>query len=148
MITLSGVNVTAASGTLVKSAAGSWGTSGSNGGTAIISADGQTLAGNMAADSASSITATLQNSSTLTGAINTDNKGNAVNLTLDSSSTWNVTADSYLTRLSDNSGISGGTITNIHGNGHTVYYDSGLTSNNAFGGKTYTLNGGGYLAPK
>jgi hypothetical protein len=148
MITLTGVNVTATSGTLVKAGAGNWGTSGSNGGTAIFSADGQAMTGNMVADSSSSITATLQNSSSLTGAINADNIGNAVNLTLDSSSTWHVTADSYLTRLTDSSGISGSTITNIYGNDHTVYYDSSLTSNSTLKGKTYTLKGGGYLVPK
>jgi len=61
---------------------------------------------------------------------------------------WNVTGTSYLTTLSDASGISGSTITNIHGNGHTVYYDATLAANSALGGKTYTLVGGGTLAPK
>ncbi len=68
-----------------------------------------------------------------------------MSLSLDSSSTWNVTADSYLTTLSDTSGISGTAITNINGNGHTVYYDA--AANPALGGQTYTLNGGGVLKP-
>jgi len=59
-----------------------------------------------------------------------------------------VTGDSQLMSLSDSSGISGTTITNIHGNGHTVTYDASLAANSALGGKTYTLAGGGQLTPK
>ena len=62
-------------------------------------------------------------------------------------STWTVTGDSKLTSLSDTSGISGTSITNIYGNGHTVTYDKSLAANSALGGKTYTLNGGGTLTP-
>lgn len=145
VITLSGVNVTATSGTLLKAAAGNWGISGSNGGTVIFTADGQTLTGNLVADSISSITAVLKNSSALTGFIDADNTAKTVNLTLDSTSTWTVTADSHLTCLSDAGGISGSTVTNITGNGHTVYYNQSACS--ALGGTTYTLNGGGYLKP-
>ena len=147
VITLKGVTLTAGSGTLVKAGADKWGTSGSNGGTVILTADGQTLAGDMVADKISTISATLQNSSTLTGAINADKAAKAVSLTLDSSSTWNVTADSYLTTLADAGGISGTTIANIHGNGHTVYYDSGNSANGGLAGKTYALAGGGQLKP-
>jgi hypothetical protein len=52
-----------------------------------------------------------------------ENSAKAINLTLDGSSTWVVTADSYLTSLVDTAGISRTTITNITGNGHTVFYD-------------------------
>jgi hypothetical protein len=45
VITLKGVNVTAVSGILVKAAAGNWGNQGANGGTAVVTADGQTLVG-------------------------------------------------------------------------------------------------------
>jgi len=113
----------------------------------ILTADGQTLAGDMVADKISTISAILQNSSTLTGAINADKAAKAVNLTVDSSSTWSVTADSYLTTLADAGGISGTTIANIQGNGHTVYYDAGNSANSGLGGKTYTLAGGGQLKP-
>jgi hypothetical protein len=99
----------------------------------------------MEADSISTIAATLQNSSSLTGYINSDNTGKAVNLTMDSSSTWSVTGDSYLTCLADISGISGTTIPNVIGNGHTVYYDSNVCS--ALGGLTYSLVNGGELTP-
>jgi hypothetical protein len=146
VITLTGVNVTAASGTLIKAATGNWGTSGSNGGTVIFTANGQILTGNLVADSISSIAAVLKNSSTLTGAIDAGNTAKAVNLTLDSTSAWTVTANSYLTCLSDASGISGTTVTNITGNGHTVYYQTSACS--ALGGLTYTLSGGGELKPE
>ena len=138
VITLNGVNVTAASGTLLNASAGNWGVSGSNGGTAILTANGQTLSGNLVADNVSSVTMTLKNGSSLTGAINSGNIAKAASLTLDSSSTWNVTADSYLTCLNNSGG-------SINSNGHAVLYDSAACS--ALGGKTYALNGGGSLKP-
>ena len=55
--------------------------------------------GDMTADNISTIAVTLQNSSALTGAINTAHTAKTVNLTLDASSTWTVTADSTLTCL-------------------------------------------------
>ncbi len=58
-----------------------------------------------------------------------------------------MTADSTLTGLSDTTGISGTSVSNIVGNGHTVTYDSGLAANKALDGKTYTLKGGGTLKP-
>jgi hypothetical protein len=142
VISLKGVTVTAGGGVLIKAATGNWGTSGSNGGTVVFTADGETLTGDLVSDSASSIAATLQNSTTLTGTID------SAALMLDATSVWNVTGTSYLTSLSDASGISGTTITNIHGNGHTVYYDTSLAANSALGGKTYSLSGGGTLTPK
>ena len=142
VITLKGVSVAAASGVLVKAATGNWGTSGSNGGTVVFTADGETLTGDLLSDSSSSIAATLRNGTALTGKIN------SAALTLDATSIWNVTGDSQLTSLSDASGISGTTISNIHGNGHTVTYDATLSANSALGGKTYSLSGGGQLVPK
>ncbi len=77
------------------------------------------------------------------GAINADNTAKLVNLTPDATSNWNVTEDSYLTSLTDTGGISGTTITNITGNGHTVYYNVSACPD--LNGQAYTLNGGGYL---
>ena len=51
IITLSHVSVTAASGTLVNAAAGNWGTTGANGGTVVLVGDGETLTGDLKADS-------------------------------------------------------------------------------------------------
>jgi hypothetical protein len=145
VITLKDVNVTVTSGVLVKASAGNWGSSGSNGGTVILTADGETLSGNMLADAISTISVTLQNNSSLSGSINADKNAKAANLTLDATSTWTVTADSYLSCLTETGGISGTTIANITGNGHTVYYDKNACT--ALGGNTYNLSGGGTLKP-
>jgi hypothetical protein len=105
------------------------------------------MVGNLVADSISSINVTLQNGSSLTGSINSAKTAKAADLTMDASSSWNVTADSYLASFSDANGISGTTITNITGNGHTVYYDASLPANSSLGGKTYNLNERGTLKP-
>jgi len=145
VITLTGVKVTAGSGTLVQAAAGRWGTSGSNGGHAELAASGQTLSGDLVADGISSLVLSLTDGSTLTGAIDAAGVAKSANLALDASSTWTVTADSHLTALSDDAGISGTTVTNIVGNGHTVIYDA--AANATLGGKTFSLHGGGTLEP-
>jgi hypothetical protein len=140
VVNLKGATVTT-SGSLIRAAASQWGTTGENGGIVTFSADGETLAGNVTADSISSIDVNLENGSTLTGAIN------PAALTLDATSTWTVTGDSVLTSLSDAGGISGTNITNINGNGHMVTYDASLAANSALDGKTYTLSGSGMLKP-
>jgi hypothetical protein len=43
--------------------------------------------------------------------------------------------------------MSGTSITNIVGNGHTVTYDATLAANSSLGGKTYSLANGGQLTP-
>lgn len=139
-ITLKGVTVSDASGVLLSAAAGSWGTSGSNGGHATLVADGQTLSGNVMADAASSATVKLTNGSTLSGTL-----FNA-SISLDPSSAWTVTGDSTLVSLSG-AVISGSSITNITGNGHTVTYDAANSTNSALNSGTYTLAGGGTLKP-
>ncbi len=147
IITLNAASVTAGSGTLLQASGNSrWGTSGSNGGTVVLTANGQSLTGSLTVDAISSVSATLNSASSLTGAINTAGTAGTFNLALDSTSSWSVTANSYLTCLSDTAGISGTTISNITGNGYTVYYDSASCS--ALGGKTYTLAGSGTLKPK
>ncbi len=137
-----GVQVSTNSGILLSAGAGNWGQNGSNAGTVTFTANGETLTGNLITDSISSIMATLKNNTALTGYIN------SAALTLDLTSTWNVTADSVLIGLTDTGGISGTTITNIYGNGHTVYYDASLDANSALGGLTYSLANGGKLTPK
>ena len=146
IIALKGVNVTVASGILVKASAGNWGTSGSNGGTVVLTADGQTLSGDMTADAISSITLTLQNNSSWTGAIDNAKSAKAVSVTFDATSKWTLTADSYVTTISG-AAVSGTSITNITGNGHTIYYDATNSASSGLNGGTYALVGGGYLKP-
>jgi hypothetical protein len=92
------------------------------------------------ADAKSTIAVTLSGSSTLSGRIE------HASLALDSSSRWAVAADSTLTSLSG-ARISGSSIANILGHGHTVTYDSALSANSALGDRTYSLAGGGTLKP-
>jgi hypothetical protein len=141
VITLHEVTVAASSSTLLNASAGRWGRSGANGGQAVLTADGETLTGDLTCDSISSIAATLRNTTTLTGSI----KGAA--LTLDSTSKWNVTGDSILISLTDPDGVSGTTITNIYGHGHDVRYTANLPANKWLDHKTYTLASGGRLLP-
>jgi len=136
-----GAEIEATSGILISAAAGNWGTSGSNGGAVTFVANGETLFGDLITDDISSIDATLENGTTLSGAID------EASLTLDETSVWNVTGDSVLTYLSDEACISGTTITNIYGNSYMVYYDSTLSENSYLDGKTYTLMNGGTLTP-
>jgi len=144
VITLSRVTLTAASGRLIEAGAGRWGASGSNGGTVLLTADAQALTGDVSADALGSVTLTLTNGSTLTGAINAAGTARSAVLALDATSSWTVAADSNLTSLSG-CVVSGSTITNIAGNGHTVTYDPAASP--SLGGRTYTLNGGGTLKP-
>jgi hypothetical protein len=124
---------------LLKAAADQWGTSGKNGGTATLTADNQTLSGNVVTDSISSATLVLKNNSSLSGSVN------KAALTLDSTSEWNVTGDSVITTLTGAT-VSGTSVSNITGNGHTVYYSSAL--NASLGGQTYDLTGSGKLMPQ
>lgn len=109
-----------------------------------FTADDENLIGDLDCDNISSIAAGLQNGTILAGAINAENIGKRASLTLDASSTWNVTGTSHLTGLKDVDT----TLTNIHGNGFTIYYDSALESNSWLGRKTYSLANDGKLTPK
>ncbi|MFA0823772.1 MAG: hypothetical protein ACC612_12910 [Methanomethylovorans sp.] len=140
---LSGVELTGTSGTLLTASADRWGTEGSNGATVAFNANGQELNGNITCDNVSSISVTLQNDTTLTGAIDAENTAGMMALDLDSSSTWNVTGTSYLTSLTDEDSA----LSNINDNGYTIYYDSSNSANSWLDGKTYDLNGGGKLTP-
>jgi len=100
------------------------------------------LAGDINVDKVSSASVALKNHSVLTGAVH-----NAA-LALDASSEWKVTADSALTSLTDKDCVSGDTITNVHGNGHSVRYKADLAANQWLGGKTWKLAEGGTLSPE
>ena len=142
IIHLQNVKVSAASGVLVNAAASRWGRSGSNGGHVELTVENQILNGDIKLDQISSVSATLKNHSTLTGAVQN------TALALDATSEWNVTADSALTSLAKADDISGDTIANINGHGHSVRYKPDLSANNWLGGKTWKLAGGGTLSPE
>jgi hypothetical protein len=145
VISLKETILSSASMILLQAAAGNWGTSGSNGGTVIFTADSQDLNGDLVADSLSSISLTLKQDSTLTGTINGTHTAKSILLTMDGTTTWDVTGDSTLTCLTDPGEIYDTDVANITGHGHTVYYDASACPN--LRGRTYPLQAGGFLQP-
>ena len=125
VITLSGVALTNEDTTANlmtiagNSASHGWGTAGKNGAQVELTADAQTLSGDITVDSISTLDFTLKNNSSFTGTLNiVDNaeggtavENNAV-VTLEAGSTWTLTGDCTLTSLTNN-----GT---INFNGYTI----------------------------
>ncbi len=144
-IHLTNVRLSASSGALLDAAAGDWGTGGYNGGTATIDAVKQVLVGAIDVDSISSATLSLADGSSLKGSVNTGDTAKKMSVSLDKTSTWTVTANSYVTTLSDPAGMKGSSITNIVGNGHTIHYNS--ASSPTLDARSYMLAGGGELVP-
>jgi hypothetical protein len=125
---------------ILKSCKCDWGATATNGGVTHFTADNQNLAGDFVVDNYGSITAAIQNSSILTGAINPDNAAGAVSITMDSTSKWTATANSYVDTL-NGIVLSGATPQNVDAAaGVVIYYGSGtgLTGD-------YTLTSGGML---
>ena len=91
-----------------------WGTSGSNGGNVTLTASQQTMEGNITVDSISSLDMTLSDSSAFTGAINSSGTAGEVNVTLDDTSTWTLTGDSYITSFT-------GDLSQVVSNGYQLY---------------------------
>ena len=96
------------------------------GNVATLNADGQALSGTILVGSNSSLTLNLMNGSTLTGTVSgeiVNAKGatvstetGTVDVTLDGTSTWTLTADTYVSSFS-------GDTANITFNGYTLYVD-------------------------
>ena len=145
VINLKNTKLVFGSGILLKASGNNtnnWGTPGKNGGTVTLNASSQTLEGNILCDEISSVSMKLSSRSTFTGAVDTENSGD-VSVTLDKTSVWNVTADSYVTSISD----ADTSFSNIKSNGHTIYYSKNDSNNSYLGGKTVTLSDGGKLVP-
>ncbi len=118
-------------------------------GTVTFLARGAALTGNVMVGATSTVLLSLSQDDTgtgssLTGAINSEDAGKAVSLTLDKGSAWSVTGTSYLTTL-NGLDLSGTTVNNIDGGGHCVYYSGSINGSNRT--VTYALSGGGFLAP-
>ncbi len=145
VITLTDVTINSSSQTLIKASKDSWGTSGKNGGIVEFTASGENLNGNVLCDSISTVAMKLTNTSSLEGAVNTENSAKLITLTMDAGSSWNVTADSYVQEVIDSGGVAGQAISNISGNGYTVTYDGTLSANSYLGQKIYNLQNGGVL---
>lgn len=117
-INLSNVNLTLANDVLLRDTGNSnsrgWGTEGENGGKVTMTADNQKLEGQIIVDKISTLDLSMKNGTTYTGAINQSGAAGTVTVTLDDSSTWTLSADSYVTTLNGN-------ISHINANGHTLY---------------------------
>ena len=97
----------------------SWGNSGSNGGDVTLNLTNQEVNGNIVVDSISKLTMNLSNNSSFKGMINNDKAGE-VTLTLDKTSSFTLTGDTYVTSLT-NADTSN---SNINLNGYKLYVNS------------------------
>ncbi len=138
-ITLTHVDLQTGNGIILRAFAAQWGEMGHNGGNASLTTHNQILTGDFVTDVISSIALSLQDGSKFTGKTTSN-----VDVVLDASSTWTLTADTRVGKLTDAT-IAGDSVPNIIGNGHTLSYDA--RHNPALGGKTYQLAGGGALTP-
>jgi len=112
VIDLSGAElVLSDDGSLLIVSAGRWGKDGSNGGHCTFKASSQVLEGTIYVDSISSLSLDLTDGSSFTGSISSEG---TVSVSLDSSSTWTLTGDSYISSLS-------GDTSGIDLNGYTLY---------------------------
>jgi hypothetical protein len=122
VISLSGVNlINEGSDVLISVCDDGWSGAGN---IATLNADGQTLAGTLLVGSNSTLTLNLTNCSSFEGTVSgeiTNAKGSVVstevgtvNVTLDATSTWALTADTYISSFE-------GDTANLVGNGYTLY---------------------------
>lgn len=117
-ITLSGASIVNedAEGLFLRVAAAGWGTEGSNGGQVDLVASAQVIDGDMVVDDVSNLNLYLNDTSTFTGAINSDGAAGEVYVELDEGSTWTLTADSHISGLTCDADA-------IDLAGHTLYID-------------------------
>ena len=128
--------------TLVNVTSGQWGKTDKNGGNFTLNATNQTLKGKILANNISQVTLNLKDHAVWTGSLNEDYAADQANISLTRQAAWNVTSDSYVTTITDETKD----FSNIIGNGHTVYYSK--ADNPSLQGKTFNLRNGGKLAAK
>lgn len=91
-----------------------WGTKGSNGGKCTFIATDQTLEGNIIVDEISTLDLTMKEGSVFNGSINQEGNEGEVKVTMDSTSKWVLTGDTYITEFNGNRN-------NIVNNGFKLY---------------------------
>jgi hypothetical protein len=99
------------------------------------------LVGDLVAYNKSVISWTLNDYSTWTGSAYSGYGQAYFDVALDATSNWTLTRDTTLQNFTD----SLTSLSNIHSNGHNIYYNSSL--NSWLGGKTVRLSGGGVAKP-
>ena len=115
-ISLNGVSIinTDENGVFLRAAAAGWGREVSNGGHVTMTADSQTIDGDMIVDEISSLNLYLKDNSSFAGAINLDGAGGDVYVEIEDGSIWGLTGDSYITSLTCGTG-------SISLNGYKLY---------------------------
>lgn len=144
--TLKNTTMYYSSGILVNAAGNKtnqWGKVGENGGNFTLTGVNQTLEGDIKCDKISTVSLKLKKQTKFKGAIDAANTAKSISVNLDRSSTWTVTADSYVSVITNKDSK----CTNIKSSGHTVYYDADNEANSWLDGKTLSLSGGGKLTP-
>jgi hypothetical protein len=122
IITLSNVGLTPADGTYLMLVSGNngdrgWGKAGSNGGNATFNISEQVISGDIRVDPISALDMNISDSSSFTGSINSDGtEASSLSVTIDSTSTWTLTADSYISSFS-------GSLGNVVTKGYKLYID-------------------------
>ncbi len=111
-------------------------------GTLTLSGEHQAFSGDLVCEQGSALRLRLSNNSTYTGRLSSEDYMD-VTLTLDATSRWFVTGDSYLEALEEGEGV----LQNIESNGFNVYYNSENEANAWLGSQPHALPGGGYLSP-
>lgn len=91
-----------------------WGTEGANGGDVILCAEEQNLEGNILVDEISTLNMAMKNGTNFNGAINPNENGGMVDVSMDETSVWTLTADSYITSFD-------GDTSQIETNGYHLY---------------------------
>lgn len=91
-----------------------WGTQGSNGGDCTFIATNQAMNGKIRVDDISILDLTLQQGTQFTGSINTENMSGTTTVTIDDSSKWVLTGDSYITEFT-------GDLSQIETNGYKLF---------------------------
>lgn len=142
-IYLSNVSTDESQKILLLSEAGKYGEKNKNGGQAFLSAGSSKLFGEIKCDMFSTVSIELKNGSVFKGAVNSVCSAKEANLEIDAGSTWELTADSYLTVFKDYLLQ----LSNIKDNGFSIYYDKNNRENDWLEGKTIPLPGGGKITP-
>lgn len=114
-----------ANGGFLKATTAKWGTSGSNGGNVVLNMTNQKANGDIIIDNISTLEMTMKDGSILIGSIDSSNQAKKITLSLSKDSILSLTADTYLTsltnELNDNS--------NIYSNGKYKLYVDGKEVN-------------------
>ncbi len=119
-IRLSGVALNPANETLLcvsgNDSTRGWGTAGANGGQAVMTVSGQNMDGTIIVDEISTLDFTLQSQSAWNGAVNPSGQAGSVSVTVDATSGWTLTDDSYITAFT-------GELDRVDANGFHLYVD-------------------------